>query len=119
MCIRDSMKYHAKSGASSLKIERVMLNLVFGRFCRFCAFLPFLHFYVFAFYVIPGCRPIIQDPLIFAIFCHKNKVIPQTLTFPTGLVLTRCIEIQQSVISSFWNFNKSGIGCFIPTNDRL
>ena len=44
------MEYHAKSGASSLKIERVMLNLVFG---RFCAFLPFLRIFdvfdVFAF----------------------------------------------------------------------
>ena len=41
------MEYHAKSGASSLKIERVMLNLVFG---RFCTFLPFLCvFDIFAF----------------------------------------------------------------------
>ena len=38
------VEYHAKSGASSLKIERDMLNLVFG---RFCAFLTFLRFYVF------------------------------------------------------------------------
>ena len=36
------MEYHAKSEASSLKIERVMLNLVFA---VFAAFLPFLRFF--------------------------------------------------------------------------
>ena len=41
------MEYHAKSGASSLKIERVMLNLVFWPFLRVFdvfAFLRFLRF---------------------------------------------------------------------------
>ena len=43
-------KYHAKSGASSLKIERVMLNLVFA---VFATFLPFLRvFAVFARFAI-------------------------------------------------------------------
>ena len=32
------VEYHAKSGASSLKIERVMLNLVFGAFLMFLRF---------------------------------------------------------------------------------
>ena len=41
------MEYHAKSGASSLKIERVMLNLVFAVFAAFLPFLAFLCFYVF------------------------------------------------------------------------
>ena len=41
------MEYHAKSGASSLKIEQVMINLVFA---VFAAFLPFLRvFAVFEF----------------------------------------------------------------------
>ena len=45
------MNYHAKSGASSLKIERVMINFIFtifARFCRFCVFYVFCVLYIWS-----------------------------------------------------------------------
>ena len=71
------MEYHAKSGASSLKIERVMLNLVFGRFCAFFdvfAFLRFLSFVYVEYHAKSGASSLkierVMLNLVFGRFCH-------------------------------------------------